>query len=403
MAEFKKYNGYYVKDASALAHASISGKTLTTLDRDGRTVDTLTLPGGNTPSATSMAYHNASIDQAYALSVNSIFNGNPDMSEPFTFGQVMSDEMIGYGEITYNTGLYTLGSIYAHTIRSWNTYDRTDGIPGPGHDNNTNIGDTDSFETGESYLHRKSNYKAYLCVGKSNVYTTVTAGSAKRIMATSGNGGNMSEIPVKAADGAIYGYATIVGVKPLIKGSRSGSSYTVDRAGLIMYYDKTAGVVAYNATSADIRVDAFILELDVIIESQYCDVRSMINNPYIKYLNIEAPIGTMSSDTIQIRTNVIVHSRVESTSDKLVEYKLTHNTSGVWSWSRDTAPIPDVDVSSYYNTKISRLHTIYDAQTFNYNDFCSAVVYGIGDYLTVRDHEFTDALPIPYPMFFPLS
>lgn len=398
MADFKKYNGYNVKDASALAHASIDGNTLTTTNREGNVVDTLTLPGGSSHiSASSMAYHNKSIDQAYSLGLANMFNGDPDMNLPYAFGQVMSDEMIGYGSITYDTGLYTLGSIYAQTIRSWDTYDRTDMMGGAGHDAN-NIGDTDSFEDNSSMLHRKARYRTYLCVGKSNVYTTVTAGSAKRIMTTSGDGGNGNNLPVKAPNGAVQGYANIVGVKPLLVCSRSGSSYTVDRAGLIMYYDKTAGVVAYNATSADIRVDAFILELEVILESQYCDYRYWIDNdPYIKYLNIEAPTGDAMSD-IKVKTNIIVHSSIGTTDKDLFEYKLTKNSSGVWSWASSTTAIPNTDASTYFNTKMTKEHTLQNGSTFEYNDYTSAVVYAIGNFSIVGDALFTDALPLPCPL-----
>lgn len=387
MADFKKYNGYNVKDASALAHASISGNTLTTTNREGNVVDTLTLPGGSSNiSATSMAYHNPSIDKAYSQSVNALFIDDPDMNLPYTTGQVLSDEMIGYGEVTYDTGLYTLGSIYAQTIRSWDTYDRTDMMGGAGQDTN-NVGDVDSFENNASLLHRKARYKTYLRVGKNGVYTTVAANSAKRIMITGGGGSQiLTTIPVKAPNGAVQGYATIVGVTPLIKCDRSGS--TIEKAGLIMYYNKNGAVVAYNATAADIRVDSFLLELEVILESQYCDDRSWISNdPYIKYLNIEKPTADFTQ--MQVNTNVIVHSAIGTTDKKLFEYRLTKSSSGVWSWTATSVAIPDTSSSTYYNTKITR-------QLTNSDDFCSAVAYAIGvGTSVVGDAFFTDALPLP--------
>lgn len=391
MANFKKYNGYWVKDASALAHASINGTTLTTTDRDGRTVDTLTLPGGDSliTSATHMSYWPAKLTQAYAISSKDAFiNSNMvDVMSTCTLGQVIGSEMIGYGEIGWDdsNSRFTLSDIRALTTHGWQTF--TKDIT------QTGASDRSTYRNNLCRQFRPINYKAFLNVGMKDKSITISAGYKQTILRAN------NSVYLKDPGGVVIGCVSIAKAIPTIGWDANG-------AGLLLYFGMTdsaiTDVVAYNPTSSDITLQSFVLELEVTLYNTYAQkfLFDAPNTPFIEGINCTSLTGNGTTTNMVEQTSVVVKHHDNTSGEYLIEAKLTLNTStGEWSWVKSSqqnlgqGPIEGNNHNLIYTFD----HTIVATDFSTVQAYTAAVAYAIG----VNGHSigatdgFTDAIPIP--------
>lgn len=396
MADFKKYNGYYVKDANALAHASIDGNTLTTTNREGNVVDSFELPGGDSLilSATHMSYWPAKLTQAYALSSKNAFKNSNIVSDMFTtcsVGQVIGSEMIGYGEIAWDTSnsKYTLSGIRALTTHGWQTF--TKDIT------QTGASDRSTYKNNLCRQFRPINYKAYLNVGMKDKSITLAAGSTQTICSVIGTG---SSITLKDPGGVGIGYASIAKAIPTI-GNEGG-------AGLQLYFGATDGtnikdIVACNPTSSSIKIYSFVLELDVTLYNTYAE-RFFFDEPdapFIEGINCTSLTGDGSTTDMVEQTSVVVKHHDNQNGLVLIEAKLIlDKTTGEWSWVKNAqqalgqGPIEGNNHNLIYTFD----HNILLTTDFsNWQYYTSAVAYAIGvsGSSIGATHGFTDAIPIP--------
>lgn len=399
MADFKKYNGYYVKDANALAHASISGSTLTTTDRDGNTVDQLNLPGGLALSAVPMSYWPKKLVNSYAISSKDAFVNANTISGvyfPCAVGQVLGSEMIGYGEISWDTSnsKYLLTGIRALTTHGWQTF--TKDITQTGASNKS------TFRNNLCRQFRPSTYKAYVNIGMNGKSITIAAGAKQTICSVAGTSG--TTIPVKDPGNIGIGYASVAKAIPTVGIDADGIGAEIG-AGLQLYFGfvdtSTKEVVAYNPTSSPIVIQSFVIELDVVLFNEnvsnfYFDEPDV---PFIEGINCTS-LTNDATDGMVEQTSVVVKHHDNTNGKYLIEAKLTLNTStGEWSWVKNSqkalgqGPIEGNNHNLIYNFS----HTILSADWSNMQIYTSAVAYAIGESGSSigLTNGFTDAIPIP--------
>ena len=392
MADFVKYNGYSVKDASALAHANISGNTLTTTDRKGRTVDSLELPGGGDSlitSATHMSYWPVKLTQAYAISIKDAFrNSNAvDVMSLCALGQVIGSEMIGYGEIAWDndSSRFTLSDIRALTTHGWRTF--TKDVTQSG------ASDRSTYTNNLCRQFRPINYKAFLNVGMKDKSITINAGAKQTILRSN------NSVYLRDPGGVVIGCVSIAKAIPTIGWEGAG-------AGLLLYFGMTdsaiTDVVAYNPTSSSITLQSFVLELEVTLYSTYAErfFFDEPNTPFIEGINCNSLTGDGFNRDMVEKTSVVVKHHDDTNGNYLIEAKLTLNTStGEWSWVKSDqknlgqGPIDVNNHNLIYNFN----HTILSTDYTTNQEYTSAVAYAIGtsgSSIGATD-GFTDAIPIP--------
>ncbi len=383
MANFKKYNGYWVKDASALAHASIDGKTLTTTDREGRTVDTLTLPGGDglITSATHMSYWDKGLITAYNKCCREAFtnNNDPTSNGNCALGQVIGSEMIGYGEITWDSSnsCFSLEGIRAVTTHGWRTF--TKDITQGGATTQA------SFRNNLCRQYRPSNYKAYLSVGMKDKSITIPAGASRTILKTK------SSMMLREPAGYGNGYVTLAKAIPTTDNNYTGVG--------VQFYLAPRFIEAYNPTSSDITIKSFVVELDCVLYNEYAE-RFFFDEPNIPFIEGINCTSLTKDDGVSETTSVIVKHHDGNSGIYLYEFKLTLDAStGEWSWvESNRQALGDGPASDTNNNKIFTFtHLIQSSDYSNIQYYTSAVAYalgGSGSSIGVNAY-FTDGIPIP--------
>lgn len=399
MADFVKYNGYNVKDAYALAHASLSGNTLSTTDRKGRPVDSIELPTGLTTSAVPMSFWPKKLVKAYAISSKDAFvnaNTTSGVYFPCAVGQVLGSEMIGYGEISWDTSnsKYLLTGIRALTTHGWQTF--TKDITQDGASNRS------TYRNNLCRQFRPSTYKAYVNVGMKDKSITIAAGAKQTICSVAGSSG--ITIPVADPGGVGIGYASVAKAIPTVGIDADGTGTKIG-AGLQLYFGfvdtATKEIVAYNPTSSPIVIQSFVIELDVVLFNE--NVSNFYFNepdaPFIEGINCTSLTNDPTDGMVE-QTSVVVKHHDTQSSLYLIEAKLTLNTStGEWSWVKSDqealgqGPIEGNNHNLIYNFS----HTILSADWSNMQVYTSAVAYAIGASGSSigATHGFTDAIPIP--------
>lgn len=389
MADFVKYNGYNVKDAYALAHVSLSGSTLNTTDRKGRPVDSLELPGGLALSASHMSYWPAKLTRAYAISSKDAFrdSNTVDIMSTCALGQVIGSEMIGYGEINWDStnSRFTLSDIRALTTHGWQTF--TKDIT------QTGASDRSTYINDLLRQFRPINYKAYLNVGMKDKSITIPAGDKNTILRAN------NSVCLRDPGGVVIGYVSIAKAIPTIGWDASG-------AGLSLYFGMTdsaiTDVVAYNPTSSDITLNSFVLELEVTLYNTYAQrfFFDEPNVPFIEGINCTSLTGDGTTTSMTEQTSVVVKHHDNTSGNYLIEAKLTLNTStGEWSWVKSNqqnlgkGPIDGNNHNLIYTFD----HTILSTDFSTVQSYTSAVAYAIGvsGSSIGATHGFTDAIPIP--------
>lgn len=394
MADFKKYNGYYVKDASALAHASIDGSTITTTDREGNVVDSFELPGGDSLilSATHMSYWAPKLTQAYAISSRDAFrnsNTTNDMYSTSAVGQVIGDEMIGYGEIAWDdtNSMFTLGDIRALTTHGWQTFTKDTDQNG--------ASDRSTYKNNLCRQFRPINYKAFLNVGKKDKSITIAAGAKQTILKANNN------VYLRDPGGVVIGCVSIVKAIPAI------ASENFNGVGLQLYFGPTnlnniTDVVACNPTSSPVLIESFVLELDVTLYDTYAEkfFFEEPNVPFIEGINCTSLTGDGSTTDMTEQTSVVVKHHDYTSGNYLIEAKLILNKdTGEWSWVKNAqqalgqGPIEGNNHNLIYTFN----HLIGNTEFTNWQYYTSAVAYaiGVGGSSIGATHGFTDAIPIP--------
>lgn len=364
MADFKKYNGYNVKDASALAHASVSGNTLTTTNRDGNVVDTINLPGGGFPSATYMSYLDSKFVQAHQNTINTdVFNHTMSRTNGCDLGLVASEEVVGYADLTFASNKFTLGDLHVQTIHSWQTFSKDGNVQF-----NSNLG----YENNYLRQIRPNRYRAFVTVGKYGQSITVASDSITTIMQMS-----MGSVGVKDPSGKTIGSATIVGVEPYID-ETNGSK------GPVGLYIEGVKIEAYQNSGSSKVVKKFIVEVEIMLYD--IDVENFLaapnnNTPFIESANGYSYSQDASTFDSIAETRVVVKNRANISGYYLDEYKLTYDsTNDSWSWVRTASKaIPDnLTSGTFYNKTFTFEHYIVNVSTSEYQESVSAVAYMIG-------------------------
>lgn len=391
MAYFKKYNGYYVKDAEAIKHVNLNGQTVTTTDADGNTVDQFNLPGGDSliTSATHMSYWPAKLTQAYAISSKDAFKNSNivDVMSTCAVGQVIGSEMIGYGEIDWDdsNSRFTLSDIRALTTHGWQTFTKDVSESGA----TTRA----SYRNDLLRQFRPINYKAFLNVGMKGKSITISAGYKQTILRSN------NSVYLRDPGGVVIGCVSIAKAIPTI-------GWDADGAGLLLYFGMTdnviTDVVAYNPTSSDITLQSFVLELEVTLYNTYAQkfFFEAPNVPFIEGINCTSLTGDGTTTNMIEQTSVVVKHHDNTSGKYLIEAKLTLNTStGEWSWVKSRqqnlgqGPIEGNNHNLIYTFD----HTIVATDFSTIQAYTSAVAYAIGvsgSSIGATD-GFTDAIPIP--------
>lgn len=384
MADFVKYNGYNVKDASALAHASVSGNTLTTTDRKGRTVDSIELPGGLALSATHMSYWPKKLVTSYNNSCEDAFRNTNDVSTSnanCAVGQVIGSEMIGYGEIDWNSSssCFTLTGIRAVTTHGWRNFTRDTSTSNPT--------TKSSFKNDLCRQYRPINYKAYLNVGMKDKSITIPAGTTKTILQP------QPKLVLKEPAGYANGYVAISKVIPTADTNNTG-------IGVQLYYVAHNSVKAYNPTSSDVVIKSFVVELDITFYNEYAErfFHDAPDVPFIEAINCTSL--TDDSNGIVEKTSVVVKHHDHTSNYYLYEFKLTlDNSTGAWSWTQSNIQaLGDGPASDTNRNKLFTFsHTILTSDFMTAQTYTSAVAYALGaggSSIGVNAY-FTDGIPLP--------
>lgn len=330
MADFVKYNGYNVKDASALAHASISGKTLTTTDRKGRTVDTLTLPGGDFSSPIYKNHNEDPLDQALAIVAKETDLCNDVRGVNF-WGHTYS-EVLDWDPNAPAIQMY--GTITADTINSWQNFAAK-----------TKDYNDMAYQNAYRRQIRPKTYKAFASYTKTGGFT-ITAGSTY-LIAYLPDG-----MTVQTPDGRTIGTAMPVSVRPIV-----GSTYA---APVILDITSSGVINAYNTSSTDSTILGFKVEFDIIIYDQFNTDFLENEDMYVPF--IEGVYSHILTDSVlgtkTVETQVIVKNRGPDTIYDLDEYEL-QQVNGDWSWVKtSTQTIPTTSVTSYYNETFTFRHAL---------------------------------------------
>lgn len=329
MADFVKYNGYNVKDANALAHANISGNTLTTTDRKGRTVDNLQLPGGSFSSPIYKNHNEDPLDQALAVVAKETELSN----------EVRGVELWGhtYSEVLNwdpdKPAIQMYGTITADTINAWQNFAA-----------NTKDYNNMAYQNAYRRQIRPKTYRVAANYTKTGGFT-ITAGSTYLIAYLP------DSITVQTPDGRTIGTAVPVSVRPIV-----GSTYAAP-----VILDMVGGVInAYNTSSTDITILGFKVEFDVIIYDQFNTEFLENEDMYIPFIEgVYSHILTDSAlGTKTVETQVIVKNRGPDTIYELDEYEL-QQVNGDWNWVKtSTQTIPTTSVMTYYNETFTFRHAL---------------------------------------------
>ena len=329
MADFVKYNGYNVKDANALAHASISGKTLTTTDRKGRTVDTLQLPGGSFSSPIYKNHNEDPLDDALAVVSKETDLTNEVRGVDF-WGHVTST-LVDWDP--NKPAIQMDGSMYADTINAWQNFAATD----------TQYG-TSSYPTAYRRQIRPKTYRAAANYSKAGGFT-ITAGSTYLIAYLP------DSMTVYAPDGETIGKAAPVSVRPIV-----GATYAAP-----VILEMTGGSIkAYNTSSTDSVILGFKVEFDVILYDRFITEFQENEEMYVPFIEgVYSHIITDSAlGTKTVETKVIVKNAGPDTIYELDEYEL-QQVNGNWNWVKtSTQSIPTSSLMTYYNETFTFRHAL---------------------------------------------
>lgn len=329
MADFKKYNGYNVKDASALAHASISGNTLTTTNREGNVVDTLTLPGGSFSSPIYKNHNEDPLDDALAVVAKETDMSNDVRGVDF-WGHVTST-LVDWDPD--HPAIQMDGTMYADTINAWQNFAAS----------NEQYG-VSSYQTAYKRQIRPKTYRVAANYTKTGGFT-ITAGSTY-LIAYLPDG-----MTVQNPDGRTIGTAVPVSVRPIV-GATYASPVTLEIVG---------GVInAYNTSSTDSVILGFKVEFDVIIYDRFNIEFQENEEMYVPFIEgVYSHIITDSAlGTKTVETKVIVKNAGPDTIYELDEYEL-QQVNGAWEWVKtDTRAIPTSSVMTYYNETFTFRHAL---------------------------------------------
>lgn len=378
MADFIKYNGYNVKDASALAHASISGKTLTTTDRKGRVVDTVQLPGGDFPSATYMSYLSNDFVLGFQRARRSISDSNS-----LPIGLMLGQNVIGYAGTTWVSNKFQIDFINFCSVKSWQTFSKDGNV-----EFNEELGYTNN------YLRqiRPNVYKAVINVGafdgNSNPRTiTVNADTATTVAQVKNN------LFVSDHVGRI-GYAIVTGVRSSLDNSfnETGLIYSVNFNSNGNY----TNIVAYNPSSTNRLVTSVLVEVEIMLYDNA--VEKFLANPVTTTAFIESANGYeigVDSNTGEnyAKTKIVIKNNTNE-NYLLEEWKLAYDPAyasygGAWSYNQTHTETVAPQGVSPHNITYEYTHTI--AST---DEMPSAVYYVLMNSLGVVV-AISDAIPIP--------
>ena len=355
MAYFKKYNGYYVKDAEAIKHVNISGNTVTTKDADGNTVDQFNLPGGGFPSATYMSYINPTIIKAYQKHMTDSLNTSGDP------GLVLGNEVIGYADITFENDEFTLGDLHIQTIHSWQTFSK---------DGNVQFNSQLGYENNYCRQIRPNRYRALVNVGKYNKNITITPDVTTRVMTVYNDSGSFTgTCTVKDPSGKTIGSAIVVGVKPCLD-----TSY--QNTGVDLYLAEQGRILAYLNSTTDRLLQNILVEVEIMLYD--FDVENFlaapVNTPFIESANgYVAHIDSTFKEDSYVTTNVVVKNRGNVSGYYIDEYKLIYDSDRhAWRWNLTSSQEIPTDLTSgtFYNTT-------FTFNTYLYRDGDDDARYGM--------------------------
>ena len=353
MADFVKYNGYNVKDANALAHASISGKTLTTTDRKGRTVDSLELPGGEFSSPMYKKYDPQNMTDALATIVTEDDIGN----------EVRSMEFWGYTTSTVvdwdpdHPAIQVGDTIYADTLHAWKNYATSNDQYG-----------VSSYQTAYQRQIRPTTYKTNAFFTRTEGFN-IAAGSRYEVIHLSSSG----YMTVKAPDGRTIGYAVPVSAEII------GDQYAFSAIAKILYGTTTQSVFVYNPSTANIYIRGVKITFDVVLIDDFTTKflqNENVNTPFIE--GVYTSIATDSAtNTRTVETKVIVKNKSANTNYTLDEYEL-EQVDGAWSWvKKSTQAIPTTSVMTYYNQEYTFKYPLGPRSGDTSKKYSGAVWYSV--------------------------
>lgn len=349
MADFVKYNGYFVKDANALAHASISGKTLTTTDRKGRTVDTLTLPGGEFSSP---IYKNSNEDplvQALAVVSTETDIGNEIRSLDF-WGSVTSTVVDWDPD---KPAIQMDGTIYGDTIHAWQNFAASDEQYG-----------VSSYQTAYKRQIRPKTYRATATYTREEGFT-IAAGSTYLI------GYLPTDMTVQTPDFRTIGTAVPVSVRPVL-----GSVY----AAPVVLEMNNGQIIAYNTSATSVYISGFTVEFDIILFDLFTIEFLGDENTTTPFIEgVDANILTDSATgTKTVETKVIVKNKSTNATCTLDEYELQKQNDGTWGWIQtSTQTIPTSSLMTYYNEIFTFQHPLGARNDDTTKKFSGAVWYRV--------------------------
>ncbi len=356
MAYFKKYNGYYVKDAEALKHVSINGNTVTTKDADGNTVDQFKLPGGF-PSGTYMSYLSPNVLEPYMKAASRRFF----VSSWMNYGNNVFGDLIGSADITYTSGdnaKFTLNSISVETLRAWRTYSK---------DSNGALNSELAYYNNYLRQIRPSSYRAEIAFC-SNDSVPINANLAKTFLSLSSDA-----LRVNTAAGRLLGYGRIVGARIV--------PYMTGNAEKVMCIIDGPNIIGMNLSTNTVYVRGFVLDVEVIIQDdleEHFLANPTLSVPFIESANVSAATSS------QVTTTVVVKTAPEASSTYyLDEYVLQlDNSTKKYAWT----------VNSSQEILVESVKPNNHTFTFNYTpgSYFEAVAYKIRNL-----NSESDALPIP--------
>jgi len=353
MADFVKYNGYNVKDANALAHASISGNTLSTTDRKGRTVDTLQLPGGSFSSPMYKKYDPQTMTDALATVVTEDDIGNEVRSLEF-WGHTTSTVVTWDPE---HPAIQVGDTIYAETLHAWKNYANSDDQYG-----------VSSYQTAYQRQIRPTTYKTNALFTRDEGFT-IAAGTKYEVVRISNSG----YITVKAPDGRTIGYAVTVSAEVI--GDQLASSAIVK----ILSGTSVQSVFVYNPSTTNMYIRGVKITFDVVLIDDFTTKflqNENVNTPFIEgvYTSIEADSAT---GTRTVQTRVIIKNRSSNTTYTLDEYEL-QQVDGAWSWvKKSTQAIPTTTSGTYYNQEYTFQYPLGPRKGDTSKTFSGAVWYRV--------------------------
>lgn len=354
MADFKKYNGYNVKDASALAHASISGKTLTTTDREGRTVDTLQLPGGEFSSPMYKKYDPQNMTDALATVVTEDDIGN----------EVRSLEFWGHTTSTVvdwdpdHPAIQAGDTMYADTLHAWKNYATSDDQYG-----------VSSYQTAYQRQIRPNTYKTSAFFTRTEGFN-IAAGTRYEVVLLPTAG----YMTVKAPDGRTIGYAIPTSAE--IIGNQYASSAIVK---ILSGSVALSSVWVNNLSASNISIQGVKVYFDVVLIDYFTTKflqNENVNTPFIEGVYTSV-LSDTAANTRTVETRVIVKNRGTNTDYSLDEYEL-QQVDGAWSWvKKSTQAIPTTTSGTYYNQEYTFQYPLGPRSGNISKNFSGAVWYRV--------------------------